>query len=442
MRALLCCCCCVVALGAAEVDRRDPTAVSTAFLQALRQKDLEAQLGLVVKTPGLEPFLRVAVAQMTGREGGLQLDGAGLAELALLPVGWPVEVVAPAVVTAETATVDLTTTLLVKPKMLLAKQADGTWLVDLVASFKACAAGRVSMMASQVSAMASMRPEMAAQIEDAQEQPWQCQQKLRDLVNALVAYAEEHGQKLPLAAVWQDELLPYLEDAKAFVCPLHEAEECSYAFNIALSEAKLSGNWQEQDAQLLLACCANDRPDNPTFAESELRQMAGRHGPLNVVATGSQQVYMLPGNTSFSDLLAADAQATASQERLTNLVAAAKAWAKANGGRLPAAATWSDDLAPLLKKPSDNGDPLVAPGSPDGTVCTYALRAELAGRPLAELVNHRKLVLFCETEPRQRNTTVAADYRAPGQHHTRWQSSGPAFAWQAMLNGEVRQQER
>jgi hypothetical protein len=55
------------------------------------------------------------------------------------------------------------------------------------------------------------------------------------LAKALQRYVADHGGVFPDGRHWCDELLPYLEDRSALVCPSAPRERCGYAFNDSLS---------------------------------------------------------------------------------------------------------------------------------------------------------------------------------------------------------------
>ena len=67
-----------------------------------------------------------------------------------------------------------------------------------------------------------------------------CQNNLKELMWAMLSYAQDHNDTLPDASRWCDELQPYLNNRQVFVCPRTTGQRCSYAFNAALSKVKLS----------------------------------------------------------------------------------------------------------------------------------------------------------------------------------------------------------
>jgi len=63
-----------------------------------------------------------------------------------------------------------------------------------------------------------------------------CLKHQHALLDAIVAYAREHGERYPPARDWCDRVRPYVKDPQAFVCPAARNRRCSYAFNAQLSE--------------------------------------------------------------------------------------------------------------------------------------------------------------------------------------------------------------
>lgn len=443
MTRLVCCLALWCALaGAADLDRRDPQAVAGAYLKAIEAQDAKAVLALVTADKGVTAFLKIAVAQMKdGPQAGM-LQAQGLGELAVLPMGLGGGQTLGAPVTAgATATYTLKHTLELNSRLVLAKQADGTWLVDLRASLQATAGeGRKSAMLSAIDMMGAMPETTVAMAENQVKQPWECANKMRGFNEAINAWCEEHGDKYPLAAVWMDQLEPYLEKTpgtKPFACPDHADEEFSFAFNAELSGKPRIQGWEAQNHTPLLACVPGDKA-NLTFKPDDLAKLKPRHGQLNTWLSASGQQFMLREGWSPDRLWNEDKANSDCQTRLRDLVTALKAFAKAHNGRLPAAASWCDDLEPLLRaKGADK--PFGCPASTQPGCC-YAYNQELDGADLAKLVNHRKIVAFIETKPGPRNQALRPQALGAGSHYTAWNAGGAPVWHRAMLSGAVEDQ--
>jgi hypothetical protein len=415
------------------VDRHDPAGVARAYIAALKAADVKAAAAFMTKDPGVRALSAVMGAELNQQfEGGL-FSIQGLSESALLPVGLAPDADLGAAAAGDKGAkvFELHRTVDLHPKLVLVPQPDGTWLVDVRASLAATAGKQPDAYAKLIEQMGNMPEEQADAAAGMQQMPWQCIQKMNQLAEALVAYAEEHDNRLPLAAVWQDAITPYVDGEKPFTCPDHKGEECSYSFNAALSEKPLPTDWNQRNDTVLLACTGADVP-NAVFTIGDLKKLTGRHGNYNAIAHASGQGEGLPVGMSYDELLAARKSTETCAERLRALVTAAKAFAKAHDGLLPAAATWCDDLEPLIKQ--HQGNPFACPDSPKADCC-YAINRAVAGKRLKDLVNLRKIVLFVEVGPTTRNAAVDTLDGYPGRHRAQWQ---PGLLWhKAMLNGTV-----
>ena len=423
--------------AAETVDRGDPAAVAKAYLDACARGDATAALSLATPDKGIELLIKATMSQREVRQGLLQI----LSEYALLPVPMQAETTAgePAVgEDGKSATVELTRIATMPSKLVLVQLEEGQWAVDVRASAKATAKGGQSMIAAQAEQMEKMA-ERGVDLQAPSDNPWQCQSKLREIAQALCDYATEHDGKFPLKDVWMDELLPYLDDGEAtFKCPAHPDELHSYAFNEQMSEQKKAQKWEEQKAQVLVACIGTNRA-NATFNPDDLKTMEPRHGKVNTYCGADQNQRILPGHMTPAEVMAVAERTQECSRRLSQLVSAAKKFAEEHGGFLPSANAWCDELAPYLEqhKPKDGGDPLVCPEFPEAE-CTYAINEELAGAELIRLVAYRKLLLFIETGPIARNSAVKPGTEGPAKHLSEWNSGSDPFSHTAYLNGSVR----
>ncbi|MBI5833559.1 MAG: hypothetical protein HZB16_14765 [Armatimonadetes bacterium] len=422
---------------APAVDRTKPEAVAQAYLNAVQRSDLVAVREFSAREKNLDTFLTLFVGQMTRGPEGQLLSEVGLAELALFPMpkSTLMAVPAPATAGADKVTYDLTKTVTLQPKLVLAKQADGTWLVDLAASLQATAPDGKSVIMSIAKMMDAVPEGALAEPEDAQ--PWQCMSKLRELAQALRSYAEEHRDKLPAAATWYDELLPYLEDPKAMVCPDHDDEEFSYAFNAELGGTELNNDWEHQRRTVTLACVKGDAA-NMTFTPNRLDALRGRHGKTIIYATATGEAMVLPDDWTFERATRDQEQSDACSERMRNLAKALKEYAAGHDGKLPPADGWLEALRPLVAKPRDGGSPFVCPAAANAALISYAYSPALAGKRLAGMVNLRKVLAFAEIEGSEGAPLVADKASGPTRHHCAWgQVRRAGFWYQAMLDGST-----
>jgi len=84
--------------------------------------------------------------------------------------------------------------------------------------------GLFAVMAVPVSG--SLRESPAAEV---------CVANAYHLARAMRAYMEDNDKRLPLAQKWCDQLSPYVESPKSFVCPQAWRLRCGYAYNTCLS---------------------------------------------------------------------------------------------------------------------------------------------------------------------------------------------------------------
>ena len=63
----------------------------------------------------------------------------------------------------------------------------------------------------------------------------ECQNHLEQVMLAVRLYSAQHGQRLPDADQWTDQIMPYLQDPAALRCPVAPGLDCAYLMNRALS---------------------------------------------------------------------------------------------------------------------------------------------------------------------------------------------------------------
>jgi prepilin-type processing-associated H-X9-DG protein len=67
-----------------------------------------------------------------------------------------------------------------------------------------------------------------------------CQNNLKQLSIALIAYVQDYDEVLPQKGVWCDRLYPYIQSRRVYVCPDLPDKSSGYAFNAALSQVRLT----------------------------------------------------------------------------------------------------------------------------------------------------------------------------------------------------------
>lgn len=66
-----------------------------------------------------------------------------------------------------------------------------------------------------------------------------CQANAAQLTLGALSYAQDHGDRLPPADTWSDDILPYVEGRRVFTCPTARGAQPAYAYNRALGEWSL-----------------------------------------------------------------------------------------------------------------------------------------------------------------------------------------------------------
>ena len=102
------------------------------------------------------------------------------------------------------------------PLKLVLVPAEGKWKIDLEATW--------ALLPEAIRAVA----EGPAREHAAQEA---CLSNLRQLALAALMFAQDHGQTLPSAEAWTDEVMPYLKNEAILICPSAPELECGYALN-------------------------------------------------------------------------------------------------------------------------------------------------------------------------------------------------------------------
>jgi len=114
------------------------------------------------------------------------------------------------------------------PMPLVLIQVGGKWKVDVAATFKAMPEGVRKFAESE-----QRKAEQAA-----------CLDNLKQIALAAAMFAADHGNALPDADKWVDELAPYAKNEQIFRCPAAPNLEYGYAMSRALS-----GQWQDRILQ-------------------------------------------------------------------------------------------------------------------------------------------------------------------------------------------------
>lgn len=199
-------------------DLRTPQAAAQAYLEACQRWDVKAAAGVSTVPRCVTSAARRAAG--CGSEPELALQ-----ESMCLPLFKHMQYVPgePAV-TGDECRLPVVATYTVPQTLVLRKQADGTWKVDVHES--------VLSTTGQAEAMFARGGD--------QEEVADCLTNLKQIAMAVLCYAQDHDETLPHADKWCDEIKPYLSDEAVLKCPSAPDLVCGYAFNAALSGQRLA----------------------------------------------------------------------------------------------------------------------------------------------------------------------------------------------------------
>jgi len=149
---------------------------------------------------------------------------------------------------------------------------------------------------------------------------------------------------------------------------------------------------------------------------------------------------MLPPGVTLDDLIAADSERQTCVQNLMKLTEAARKYARDNGGTLPAANSWHEDLALYLIDAADPNALFACPAAPD-LEYGYAINEEVAGHNLAEFRGRGNVVLFSESDLNQPNAAGPPRLDGPGprRHTDYWNAAEGRFDTVAYVNSDVGQ---
>lgn len=211
----------VASMGLAQEtlrDLADPKDAARAYLDACERWDVKAAGEASAPSKTVESALRRVSENMEQPETLLK-------ELLCLPVMQHVRYSAgePAV-TGDECRIPVTATYTVPQTLVLRRQPDGTWKVDV----------HESVLSTTGAAEA-----IFARTGEVEEQA-DCLCNLKQIMLGILSYAQDHDEVLPHADRWCGEIMPYMRNEEVLKCPAAPDLACGYAFNAALSWVPLA----------------------------------------------------------------------------------------------------------------------------------------------------------------------------------------------------------
>jgi prepilin-type processing-associated H-X9-DG protein len=247
-----------LAAQAPPFDPTKPDEVAKAYLDACEKWDAEAALRCLNPETDARDLRAVVEEAPKG-----SLPEQLLTEMLLYPLWRHVKFV-PGELTVEgdTARLPVVVTVTLPQTLILRKDADGKWVVDLRQSI--------------TSSTGLPEPEMLRAVGATD-----CLSNLKQLAVAALMWAQDHDEVLPPAANWGPELLPYLKNDQVFRCPEAPELACGYAYNLEVAGRKLADIAQPAEAVLFYESTIG-RLDAADKGESQ--PQPGRHQGANNLA--------------------------------------------------------------------------------------------------------------------------------------------------------------
>ena len=397
----------------AAVDLKDPAAVAASYARACQTGDADLALAVLGGTPQELEAMKAMFHEFANGPGGMTGRDA-FRQFLMVPL-LALGEYKPAEATAKGDTVTVPVTLSVKmdQKIVLKRQPDGTWRVDLNASTIAttghpCFFLHPEAMAQEDNGAGPGGPEAAT-----------CQSNLRQIGLAVLMFAQDHDEKLPSADKWTDEIMPYLKNENLLKCPAAKDLACAYALNQKVAGKRLAEIANPATTVLIFESTKGAR--NYSDAMTTLDPQ-GRHNGGNefVYTDGHARWVKIGQNPEAADVAVAGppqppgrAGETACQANLLALAQAALKFAKEHNDTLPSANKWEDELKPYVPDPAT-----LRCTNEAGLPGRYALNAKVAGKLLADIPNPETTVLFFESTSDKPSATDPLDTLDPlGRHN-------------------------
>lgn len=359
--------------AAPPIDRKDPAAVTKAYVDAAGKGDAQTALKLL----RLDENLRKLMGDMLKEIARDAPGGMGFAQLirefSFLPAGTgEIPLGAEVKMEGDRATVTVPIGPAPVKTFILARNEDGTWSIDFERSVMATTGADRSFFLGELTGANHQQATVTGQ----PEQDRMMRRQTMDTVLWLLReFAEAHDGQLPGPDAWCDELERFCLDSGTIKRLGGRGAVWPCALNQEVAGTKIPTDRKAQSQVLLLE--TDDAVRNDTFDPERLPQMAGT-APAMGLANG--EVLALPQGMAPARALGQYAQTRECTDHMQVLCRALLAYARDHDGMLPEAKAWCDAIVPYL--PAGTGPEVFrCPAFPDQD-CAYVLSANLAGTDL------------------------------------------------------------
>jgi len=412
---------CVAAMAVAQehvpaaVDRADPKAVAMAYLDRVEAGDVEGALALIAGDETLRTGLKRMADELREEVRGEGMSfQTMLAEISFLPVGHArSEKTLEGAVEGNEATLSVSQTTPGQKKLVVVKDAQGQWCVDLERSIKATTGGARSFLIEEAAQAARRGGGGAAEAQI--DRDHESMQAIADAAATVIEWADGHDGVLPPADTWLDDVEAYSLEGARLKRPGAKEGECGFALNAELAGKALPRGFPERDSLVLLYECADFDRNLSGDPDDELLPGAPPAG-TSWIATAGARAVPIAADELPSELLQDVADGRACRAHVQALVEAVRAFARDHDGLLPEAVTWCDDIEPYLERVKVGAAAFRCPGAPD-LQYGYALNEALAGLDVRSLRDHSRCLLVLPSQKGERNEARALPQTVEAGRH-------------------------
>lgn len=221
-------------------------------------------------------------------------------------------------------------------KLVLTRDGEGKWGVDLERSIKATTGREKSFVLTEAVQMRQRAqqaqgggPDMTLEAR---------QGAIREVAEAVIQWAEDHDGRLPPGQTWLDDVEAYSLDGKTPARPGAGEGECGYGLNAALAGTTLPERYAERKRLVLLFECADSGRNVVGDPEQDPAPVEEDGGP-SLVALASGEALSVSADASPADALDDLVGGDMCMAHVRTLVKALRLHAREHDGYLPKAAS-------------------------------------------------------------------------------------------------------